>query len=621
MKSLKLSLAALLSLVLASPVAATTFEWKSPADGLFGASSSWTPTGVPGANDTANFDLGSAGYQVAFGADATTQLLTISNDTVTFDLGGHTYSVLKGSSSFGGRIRVGVAAGDVGSLTVTNGVLLNVTQSNFSDILGVDNGSKGTLVVDGTAGPVLVDTGLFYVGQDGEGSLRIVGGGHMVSDDAEVARATSSAVGAGKGSVVVDGAGSQWALGDGGPGTSSFILGRTGSATLDVTSGGVVTKNSFVDLLAAYSDGSTAAIKVDGAGSRLNTAELTVGYHGDASLSITNGGQVSTPTNFTMVGYGATSESSVFVSGEGSTWETGVLMVGYNGRANMTIENKAKVESDGFTVGYDAAARGEVLVTGKDSVWDAGARLSGRINAGTVVVADGALFSSGNSNTITSLGRLEIYDATYATATTTNSGVVVDDGTISGNLGNRGLLTGDGVVTGKLTQSAGVLAPGNGPGTLTAGTAQLAGGTFELEINAATGVAGAPVGWDLLHVQGATSVTATSAAPIVVKLISLQPDDEPGLLFDFDPTQPHEWMFVRADGNLTGFDASKFSVDASGFQNDLAGGQFLIQGSAHHLSVVFAVPESPWLVWTVAGLAPVFAFRKRFRARPLARAS
>lgn len=77
---------------------------------------------------------------------------------------------------------------------------------------------------------------------------------------------------------------------------------------------------------------------------------------------------------------------------------------------------------------------------------------------------------------------------------------------------------------------------------------------------------------------------------------------------------------MRVDGNLTGFDAAKFSIDTSGFQNDLAGGQFLIQGSAQHISVVFAVPESKWLLWTLAAAAPVFARRKRSRARPAARA-
>ena len=99
---------------------------------------------------------------------------------------------------------------------------------------------------------------------------------------------TTAYVGADPGStgvVTVDGAGSTWTT------IGEFYLGQGGNGTLTVRNGGTLSSDT------AYigsDSGSTGVATVDGAGSTWTaSSDLYVGYTGNGTLNILNGGSVS----------------------------------------------------------------------------------------------------------------------------------------------------------------------------------------------------------------------------------------------------------------------------------------------------------------------------------------
>src|SRR5262245_20919323 len=60
------------SLFIAHQAKASDYFWNAPASGTFTAPGSWNPSGVPGAADNANFNLGSTGYEVTLPTGAGT---------------------------------------------------------------------------------------------------------------------------------------------------------------------------------------------------------------------------------------------------------------------------------------------------------------------------------------------------------------------------------------------------------------------------------------------------------------------------------------------------------------------------------------------------------------------
>jgi T5SS/PEP-CTERM-associated repeat protein len=82
----------------------------------------------------------------------------------------------------------------------------------------------------------------------------------------------------------VDGAGSTWTNG------GALYVGNSGSGTLSVTNGGMVTSGNG---LVGYAPGSTGVVVVDGTGSTwTNGGTLYVGNSGSGTLSVSGGGAV-----------------------------------------------------------------------------------------------------------------------------------------------------------------------------------------------------------------------------------------------------------------------------------------------------------------------------------------
>jgi autotransporter family porin len=137
-----------------------------------------------------------------------------------------------GSTVTAGTLDVG--QGGMGSLFILNGGVVTAPQAT----LGVATGSNGTVVVDG-AGSQWLTSGLVTIADQGDGVLTLQNGG--------VAEATTAFIGAqGVGTVNVGDAGSHWQIG------GDIVVGGTetagaGTGNLSVLGGGLVTSsNGFI---------------------------------------------------------------------------------------------------------------------------------------------------------------------------------------------------------------------------------------------------------------------------------------------------------------------------------------------------------------------------------------
>ena len=198
---------------------------------------------------------------------------------------------------------------------------------------------------------------------------------------------------------------------------------------------------------------------------------------------------------------------------------------------------------------------------------------------------------------------------TYTGPTTVAGGTLVIAGDQTAATGavtvaSGATLAGGGTVGGSVTLGTGAtLSPGASPGTLTVvgGVTLSAGGNYNWQILDATGTAGSTTGWDLLSVDGALSISATSADPFKLNLWSLSTTlpDVNGNAVNFSPTQGYTWTIASAAGGITGFSSDAFAINTAatngtgGFTNALGGGSFSLAVAGNNLNLVFAPGAGP----------------------------
>ena len=183
-----------------------------------------------------------------------------------------------------------------------------------------------------------------------------------------------------------------------------------------------------------------------------------------------------------------------------------------------------------------------------------------------------------------------------------NNPIVVDNG---------GRLAGNGSFASSVSIGTGaILSPGltneGSIGTLTFDHLELnSGGVYEWQILDPNST----FGHDEIDISTPTTlvVNATSADRFTLKVISLALDGTPGLLNGFDPSQPYSWTIFGYD-SLTGFDPTKFNVDASQFANSLAfdargNGAFSLTNNGNQILLNFTpVPEPSTYALMALGL-------------------
>ena len=191
---------------------------------------------------------------------------------------------------------------------------------------------------------------------------------------------------------------------------------------------------------------------------------------------------------------------------------------------------------------------------------------------------------------------------TITTVTTTSVDVTVGSGgtlTVnndpasgSANGGGTVIVTGGGTLAGNgsvgnlIVNSGGTVSPGASPGTIsvTGNATWGEAGTYAWQVNDATGTAGADPGWDLTAITGTLTISATSGSKFAINASSLTLDGSSPK--NFSPGISYAWKIASAAGGVTGFDASKFTINTSGFFF-AGGGTFSVVNSGNDINLVF----------------------------------
>jgi autotransporter-associated beta strand protein len=129
------------------------------------------------------------------------------------------------------------------------------------------------------------------------------------------------------------------------------------------------------------------------------------------------------------------------------------------------------------------------------------------------------------------------------------------------------------------------------------------GGIFDFDIQNAGGIAGAD--YSTLNASGTLTISATQGSPFQISVTSIDPSTGAPGMATFNPNRAYSWTLVNA-GSISGFNSLDFSVNASGFQNSLNGGSFLISENGGALDLNFTpVPEPSTFILMLAGIAAI----------------
>jgi T5SS/PEP-CTERM-associated repeat protein len=173
----------------------------------------------------------------------------------------------------------------------------------------------------------------------------------------------------------------------------SLTIGAGGYGSLTVSSGGIVTADTVgvgrdAPALGSYS---SSSITVDGAGSSLSAASLTIGAAGSGYLTVSNGGEVAVNTFMTIGATGSGSlnvfsggtvtadtvvvgrdapapgsyeSSDITVSGTGSSLSTESLTIGAAGNGNLTVSNGGSASWNRLYLAVQAGSQGTATFSG-----------------------------------------------------------------------------------------------------------------------------------------------------------------------------------------------------------------------------------------------------------------
>jgi T5SS/PEP-CTERM-associated repeat protein len=316
--------------------------------------------------------------------------LEVSNDgriesgfaSIGYAPGPSANAIVSGSGSTWVNQGLEVGRGGIGTLSVTGGGRVDTEHAAYVE----SNGGQGTAVIDGANSWWSVGDWL-QVGTRGIGLLEINNGGRVsVAEYAVIAADVG-----GSGEVRVTGVGSSWVVGN--DANDNLYVGDDGHGTLRITGGGHVT-NGGASILGARSVPSnpTGIVQVDGAGSTWTSGgRLSVGTDAIGTIEITNGGRV-TSGGMSALGLRAGANGTVIVDGADSVWSSSAgVNVGEAGNGTLQISDGGRVEVGGETWVARSGGQGSIhfnngtLTTG--SLLAAASQLggSGTINAHSVV--------------------------------------------------------------------------------------------------------------------------------------------------------------------------------------------------------------------------------------------
>ena len=360
-----------------------------------------------------------------------------------------------------------------GTLNIQNGGAV----SNVAGFVGNESDSIGSVTVDGEFS-TWTNFADMFVGFSGEGTLNIQNGGAVSNTFGGVANQDGSI-----GTVTVDGADSIWTN------FAGMEVGSSGNGTLNILNGGKVS-NTLGKIGGDLGSTSTATVDGDdGLGNPstwTNFDNLHVGFDGNGMLNIQNGGAVFNTSG--RIGSQVGSIGTVTVDGDNgsgipSTWTNfGSLYVGFLGNGTLNIQNGGAVSNTlSGNIGRSAGSTGTATVDGTDSTWTLSSSLT--VGGSSTLAGGTGTLDVLNNGLVDVGGTLKIWNP----GTVTLDGGSIDATTIDNTDGGTfdfidGTLTVD-TFLGDLTQDGGTISPGDSPGTTTiTGNYTINAGTLEIEI-------------------------------------------------------------------------------------------------------------------------------------------
>ena len=211
-----------------------------------------------------------------------------------------------------------------------------------------------------------------------------------------------------------------WAVG------GDLDVGTPSPGSLMIEDGGTVTNDNGVVGNGALDQGTVTVSGHDGSGNAstwTNNGDLTIGQDGDGTLSITNGGAVNSVWSYIGARTGSQGDVTVSgrdINGNASIWTiTGQFYVGESGAGTLSISNGGMVSSSVSTIGNTSGGVGSVNISGHDgngnaSTWNNTSQLHiGEGGVGTLSILDGGVVNSGQgliganggANSVTVSGR------------------------------------------------------------------------------------------------------------------------------------------------------------------------------------------------------------------------
>ena len=294
------------------------------------------------------------------------------------------------------------------------------------------------------------------------------------------------------------------------------------------------------------------------------------------NLTLNSGAQVTGATADDGVRLGYLNNATITVGGSSaSSINTDVMLVNNTGGRQMTF-NVADASSSAAT---DLTISGNIIDFG-----GGGLTLAPLVKTGA-----GTLTLSGTN--------------TYTGTTTVDTGTLIIDGIQSSATGAmtinvNGTLAGSGTIGASLLTVNGVIAPGNSPGTLATGS-QLwnNGGSYLWEINDSAGAKGGDSGWDWLDITGDLNLANLSTGGFTIDIDSLSLANSIGDAAGFeswskgDGVVDYSFIIASASAGISGFDATDFSFDSSGFSNGPSWDWQIVLSGNDLVLEAYAVPE------------------------------
>jgi len=278
---------------------------------------------------------------------------------------------IDGIAAASSSLVVGHAAGD-GRLDISSGGTLTTGDV----LLGVTAGNNGFLSLTGSTSRLTANW--LQVGLDGAGTLEVLNGADVITNTGVVVGAYIGS----SGRIHLSGTGTTMTSA-----LQELALGTWGHGVLEIANGATLLNSST--WLATEADG-TALASVDNA-TLASGGSLRIGYRGEASMSVVNGGLVQSFSG--IVGDNAGADGTMLIDGAASRWEmTGALSIGSSGAGLLDIRNGGTVIADnGITIGTTGSGQGSVIASGPGSTLRTVNSVTiGFDGEGSMTLADGA---------------------------------------------------------------------------------------------------------------------------------------------------------------------------------------------------------------------------------------